>query len=68
MLSLPKISGQFMPIAKEATMHTSADNGFLPAGQVKFLLDKAEHNREYHKHDGDHACRTVGGCGSGKLR
>ena len=45
----------------------NADNGFLPAGQVKLFLDKAEHNREHHKHDGDHACRTVGGCGSSQL-
>ena len=45
----------------------NADNSFLPAGQVKLFLDKAEHNREYHKHDGDHACRTVGGCGSSQL-
>lgn len=53
--ALPKISGQFMPIAKEANDAHNADNCFLPAGQVKLFLDKAEHNREYHKHDGDHA-------------
>ena len=28
----------------------NADNGFLPAGEIEFLLDKSEYYGKYHKH------------------